>query len=376
MSRVTIKYALASFLFSYVISMNALAHEQIPVLDPKGDVYKTEGPNDDSIYGTTVGEKSMLMVYTHFPDVEKPQETTQQVADRMLGDGRFLDIFHKQSYGKIKLKIHHVHDWRVMPRPKEENDPATTNGHRQMFVDIFGLYPEINFHDYDYLVAKLPGRGNFAFGERKDEAIPYRDGFIFHAVNIASNSAEVLAHEVAHCMGLPDLYTYGNKIKPKNPVGAWDLMSSGSRACGFLGWHRHKLGWLDADRKTYLTEGSHQMDLTPLDAESGISMVVVPLDNPKQPSVVYVLEIGQPPIPKDGEKAWPAGVLVYRVDATKATGCNPVIVLTRKDLDAGATFLTDDKFQDAEAPFRMKVGEPLKGGGFQITVDIATPQKE
>ena len=84
-------------------------------------------------------------------------------------------------------------------------------------------------------------------------------------------------------MGLPDIYTYGN-LKPKNPAGKWDLMSGAGSAAGFIGWQRHKLDWMDADRKTYLSEGKHTLELTPLDAKEGISMIVVPVTNPDQPS--------------------------------------------------------------------------------------------
>jgi len=350
----------------------AAAGGVIPTLNTKGDVYKTEGPNDFSIYGTTVGEKKLVMVYTHFPDAGIPKESTQEIAKLMYGDGRFLDIFHKQSYGKLKLEITHIHGWREMPRPKEKNDPTTTEGHRQMFVDIFALYPKINFFDYDYIVAKLPGRGNFAFGERQDQAIPYRDGFIFHAVNIGSNNPGVLAHEVAHCMGLPDIYTYGN-LQPKNPAGPWDLMSSGGGATGFIGWHRHKLGWMDDNRKAYLTQGSHDIELTPLDAQEGTSMVVIPADKPESPSKVYVVEIGQPPIPKKGEKPYPAGVLIYSVDATIATGQNPVVVMGRDGLERDATYLTGHSFGNKEASFRLEVGEALKGGGFKVKVSVTKP---
>ncbi len=341
----------------------------IPALNTKGDVYKTQGPNDFEIYGTTTGNKKLIMVYTHFPDTGVPKETTQEIEEKMYGDGRFLAIFHQQSYGRLKFEITHIHGWREMPRPKQQNDPVTTEGHRQMFVDIFGLYPKINFFDYDYIVCKLPGRGNFAFGERKDRAIPYRDGFIFHAVNIGSDNPGVLAHEVAHCMGLPDIYTYGN-LQPKNPAGPWDLMSSGGGATGFIGWHRHKLGWMPAARQRYLTEGKHQIELTPLDAKSGTSMIVVPADNPKHPSKVYVVEIGQPPIPKKDAKACPAGVLIYSVDATLATGKNPVIVHGRDGVGQGATYLQGHQFEIEGAPLKVEVGNTLEGGGFKVRVMV------
>ena len=60
--------------------------------------------------------------------------------------------------------------------------------------------------DYDYILISMPGRGNFAFGERDDKAIPYRGKKINTAVNQGSMSYFTLAHELAHCMGLPDLF--------------------------------------------------------------------------------------------------------------------------------------------------------------------------
>ena len=77
----------------------------VPALDTKGDVYKTEGPNDFEIYATTTGNKKLIMVYTHFRDLGAPKETTQEIEKKMYGDGRFLDIFHKQSHGKLSLSV-------------------------------------------------------------------------------------------------------------------------------------------------------------------------------------------------------------------------------------------------------------------------------
>ncbi|MDP7108211.1 MAG: hypothetical protein QGH41_14105, partial [Roseibacillus sp.] len=36
---------------------------QIPVLDTRGDVYKTEGANDPLIYDSTIGHKKAIMLY-------------------------------------------------------------------------------------------------------------------------------------------------------------------------------------------------------------------------------------------------------------------------------------------------------------------------
>lgn len=94
--------------------LNVATRGVIPPLDTKGDVYKTWGPNDLEIYGTTTGDKKLIMVYTHFKDLGVPKVSTQDIEKKMYGDGRFLDFF--------------------------------------------ALYPKINFFDYDYIVCKLPPR--------------------------------------------------------------------------------------------------------------------------------------------------------------------------------------------------------------------------
>jgi len=221
----------------------------IPTLDTKGDVYKTEGPNDPLIYDPVVGHKTAVLLYVNFPNIPQAGDTKER-GQKLLAGGKFQKLFKDQSYGKLSLDIKHIHGWRTMPKQNKAYDPTTTEGHREMFVDAFALYPEINMLDYDYILISMPGRGNFAFGERDDKAIPYRGKKINTAVNQGSMSYFTLAHELAHCMGLPDLFSYGDANGPKNPLGPWDIMSG--PATGFLGWHRHKFGWLDADRKTYL----------------------------------------------------------------------------------------------------------------------------
>ena len=272
----------------------------IPLLDPRGDVYKTMGPNDPLIYEDALGTKKAIIVFVDFPDRRANKETTQERAEKVLGgtpeDGTFQTIFRTNSYGKLTLDITQVHGWRTLPESHQVYDPTTTKGHRIMFEEVFKLYPEVNFNDYAYTMVLMTAKGNFAFGARDDEAITHRGEKINVALNQGSRSPYTLAHELAHCMGLPDVYTYGNRVPegtPKNPLGPWDIM--GGPSTGFIGWHRHKLKWLDDDRKTYLTEGTHTLTLTPLNAEQGVSMIVVPApgEDAGNPSKVYCVEVAQ-----------------------------------------------------------------------------------
>ncbi|MFK7789398.1 MAG: hypothetical protein AB8C95_07925 [Phycisphaeraceae bacterium] len=344
-------------------STHALRTSPIPTLDPQGDVYKTMGPNDPLIYTDVIGTKKAMIIYVDFPD-RKAKETTQERADKVLGgtpeDGTFQTIFKTNSYNKLTLDITQVPGWRTLPESHTVYDPTTTEGHRIMFEAAFELYPEINFNDYDYTMVLMTAKGNFAFGARDDEAITHRGEKINVALNQGSRSPYTLAHELAHCMGLPDVYTYGNRVPegtPMNPLGPWDIM--GGPSTGFIGWHRHKLDWLDADRKTYLTQGVHTLTLTPLNDDQGLSMIVVPAigEDAANPSKVFVIEVAQYLLPSPRrELPRPLGVLVYSIDATKPTGINPAVVFPAPGRDkVNAALHAGETFTNDSAPFTLKV---------------------
>jgi hypothetical protein len=339
----------------------------IPQLDSKGDVYKSEGITDPLIYENAVGRKKVIMMYLDFEDAEMDVDTRER-GEKVLGGDTFEKLFAEQSYGKISFDITHVHGWRRLPGKAGDYSSKTTDSHRELFVQVFALYPEIDFREYDYINANMPRIGNTAFGEREDIAIPYRGGKIKVAMNLSSPSPFVLAHEVAHLMGLPDLYTYADFDGPKNPAGPWDLMSSAGNASGFLGWHRHKLEWLDADRKTYLSGTDTKLTLTRLDAKSGISMVAIPVDDIENPSKVFVIEVAQARRYGDGKTIPAGGVLVYTVDATIVTGNNPVVVFPKDDMNKAA-FEPGDSFEHKDAPFTMEVtgGTPEEGYRLEIS---------
>jgi M6 family metalloprotease-like protein len=339
----------------------------IPELDSKGDVYKTEGANDPLIYDSTVGRKKVIMLYLDFSDAEMKIDT-QKRAKIVLGEGTFQELFDEQSYGKLSFEIEHVDGWRRLSKSHKKYSSKTTETHRELFVEIFSLYPKVDFLAYDYIMVNMPRIGNTAFGERDDIAIPYKGKKIKVALNISSGSPYVLVHEAAHCMGLPDLYSYGDAKGPRNPTGPWDIMSAAGRASGFLGWHRHKLQWLDADRKTYLVKGKHRFKLTPLNGSSGVSMITVPVDNPAKPSKIFVVELAQP-FRVQGKDGTATGVLVYSVDAKLASGQNAVVVYPKGNL-LNAPFQSGDRFVHQDAPFHVKVLKKNEDGSYLIEVGI------
>jgi M6 family metalloprotease-like protein len=84
-----------------------------------------------------------------------------------------------------------------------------------------------------------------------------------------------VVHEVGHLTDLPDLYPAGGSA-PDSKAGCWDIMSDIFHSVSFLGWHRHKNGWLDPSRATYL-QGSTTWygTISPLSGQCGLSMIVL-----------------------------------------------------------------------------------------------------
>ena len=136
---------------------------QIPDLDTKGDVYKTEGANDSLIYDSTIGNKKCIMLYADFSDAVMKVDTKER-ANGVLGNGLFQKLFYEQSYGKMTVDVKHVHGWRRLSKSADKYSSRTTESHRELFVEIFDLYPKINFLDYDYIMVNMPRIGNTAFG--------------------------------------------------------------------------------------------------------------------------------------------------------------------------------------------------------------------
>src|SRR4029077_16788630 len=130
--------------------------------------------------------------------------------------------------------------------------------------------------------------------------------------------------------GLPDLYPSGGGAY-NSEAGCWPIMSDIFHSVSFLGWHRHKNGWLPASRATYINAGTPVWygTLSPLSGSCGLSMVVLPVDDVHHPSKVFVIELAQPVLGTNGQY-WGEGVLVYTVDAAIDTLESPVAIIPRQ----------------------------------------------
>jgi len=302
-----------------------------------------------------------------------------------LGDGKAQQFFKDQSYGKMSLDVTIVNGWKRMPKPVgdyvNERGVFSFAQHKAYLTDACALFPTLKFWNYPivYVVAvktptirlspafqAYPGTGAKTGGREVRLAATFgNDSY--------KNRWTNLVHETGHLLGLPDLYRLDGQAFH---VGAWDIMCDLFKGTSFLGWHRHKLGWLDDNRKKYLRSGTLRTILTPLSSNSGVSMIVVPADNPDRPSKVYVVEIAEPVLGSD-EKPTGEGILIYSVDATIATGTTPVCIYPKNSPDNDrklyqAPFGVGDLFSEDGVPLTVRVNRKTSKG---YEVVVTTPAR-
>jgi M6 family metalloprotease-like protein len=361
-----------------------------------------EAATDFKHFAKPVGTVRAVMIFVGFPDAPGV-DLPEKVAEHLLGKGDFSRLYNDQSSGRLTVDVTVMSKlgWRRLAKRSTEYGTLTSGTvtfdtseqHRRYIADAVGAFTpsEVNFADFAMVFVVAPKEAAFrnspAFPVNKGHGVKVGKTEIRHAVTLGrdsyKNSFVNLVHEVGHLFGLPDLYP-GGKLAEDSLAGCWGLMSDIFRASGFLGWHRHKNGWLDASRKTYVRDsGTTSFALTPLTESSGVSMVVLPVDNASKPSKVFVVEVAQPTHGLDG-KAGKEGVLLYTVDALKESGESPIEVLPKiggHDNNFGNHFQAPFAAKDdsgtrtalgGHATIRLNVLR-TNGSGFDVEITYTKP---
>ncbi|MCT9010922.1 M6 family metalloprotease domain-containing protein [Streptomyces rhizosphaerihabitans] len=295
--------------------------------------------------------------------------------------------FRTASYGRLDYRPEApVRHWLRMPKPFKaygiERGAPFDPGYRELVQDIVAAAdPEVDFRSYDILnVLVTPNAGPSALDTvlsvtfAGNTEAPVADGvpvanasFVYSRQDDGSGSYSdtgyrVLPHENGHTFGLPDLYTQDGG----GAVGHWDIMSEDWGADNdLLGWHKWKLGWLDASQVSCAAaRGTSAYRLTPLAVRGGPKLVVIPTSARSG----YVLEL-RTRAGNDSAVCHP-GVLVYKVDADVDTGNGPVTVYDSHRDSGGCTRSPNVQAELSDAPFSP--GETFKDAKAGLTVQVAS----
>ncbi|MFF2364937.1 M6 family metalloprotease domain-containing protein [Streptomyces sp. NPDC058122] len=298
--------------------------------------------------------------------------------------------FRTASYGRLDYRPEApVKHWLRMPKPFKaygiERGAPFDPGYRELVQDIVATAdPEVDFRSYDILnVLVTPNAGPSALDTvlsvtfAGNTEAPVADGvpvanasFVYSRQDDGSGSYSdtgyrVLPHENGHTFGLPDLYTQDGG----GAVGHWDIMSEDWGADNdLLGWHKWKLGWLDASQVDCATApGTSAYTLTPLARKGGVKLVVIPFGTRSG----YVLEL-RTRAGNDSAVCRP-GILIYKVAADVDTGNGPVTVYDSHRDSGGCTRSPNVQAELSDAPFSP--GETFKVPHTGLTVQVASADR-
>ena len=358
-------------------------------------VQMSEGVPTPRGYSRSTGTVRALTLMIDFPDAP--------------GRGSALDRYHEffpqtenwfrtASYGRLHYRADApVRHWLRMPKSFEAYDidrgAPFDPGYREFVQDIVAAAdPAVDFRSYDLLnVLVTPNAGPSALDTvlsvtfAGNTEAPVADGvsvanasFVYSRQDDGSGSYgrtgyRVLPHENGHVFGLPDLYTQ----EGGGAVGHWDIMSEDWGANNdLLGWHKWKLGWLDASQVSCAAaHGTAEYPLTPLWRAGGPKLVFVPVDGRTGYAVELRTRGG------NDETVCRPGVLVYKVAADVDTGMGPVTVYDSHEDSGGCTrspnvhaelsdapFSPGETFQDPQRGIRISVTGADLNGDYRVRV--------
>jgi M6 family metalloprotease-like protein len=192
-------------------------------------------------------------------------------------------------------------------------------------------------------------------------------GDLYNAVTIASDwpnhKWQVIVHELAHTIGLIDLYDYGvteNWNDHHRHVGGFDIMGAYQDNLEFLGWSRYLMKWVKDDQ-VFCTQPSIEKTLIPMQTignevsdSKDLQMIVIPLDRYK----VLVIEAKE----KNQFCLTCDGLLVYTVDTTIDNGRGAIKVIP---IDRSTHIFKNDAM--------IRVGESLETHSIRISLISASP---
>ncbi|MDE0321903.1 MAG: cell wall-binding repeat-containing protein [Acidimicrobiaceae bacterium] len=382
---------------------------------PRGLSDTTAGFPIPDWFAASTGTLRLAVLFMDFPDVQAAHSTREEAERGLPFMEEYLEAV---SYGRFDLEIVAHHEWLRADKPSQELLGETSLGlslaHETGTFAVELADPDVDFSEIDAVMTIFPsthfGGGNAGgFVTADGNTVPHsRTNTVAHAEPVAFADAQpwgsVAAHELAHNLGLLDMYPYDAKAHelPSAQHGyewvkaEWGLMGleawflapeaderrrllwrfpSGGTNTGsttrlvpqeMLAWSRWQLGWLDEAQIECVDTAETVVELSPIaELGSGIAMAAVRTGAHE----VIVIEsrrvLGydvatEYRAPNGGRTTFPhlleEGVIVYTVDTLVHSGDLPMRI-------AG----DDGDGQVDDFPV-LTVGESVTVRGYTITV--------
>lgn len=276
------------------------------------------------------GSVRAALLFVDFSDRPAPAGSLAAARDNLIPA---VAMLNQMSAGRMTISTRIDTAWVRMPRPT--TGYPWSQSHSTYIRDaITAADPTFDFSGIDvvWITATRAATSISNSPTSNHQNITVDGTTIRNAITFGHDQwswgPKVLAHEMGHTLGLPDLYQYG-AADPFGATGGFDLMGLISgRSPEFLAWHRWLLGWLSNSAVRCLGPGESRVRLVAGEWGTGATMAAVPLGG----SRVLVLE-SRRPLRYDRDQAG-SGVLVYVIDAAVRGGQGPVQVMDTRPATA------------------------------------------
>ena len=331
----------------------------------------------------SVGTLRVAVLFLDFPDAQATYSTEVEAAHGLPYAEEYLEA---ASYGRIDVEFVPLHGWLRTPRSVDDYLVDTIIGETRVSPGTEAVRladPMFDFTGHHVVMIVLPS-SLFAAGDHTSEGAQTAEGIIVSMARINTlphpdrggpeQWGTTAAHELAHGLGLLDLYPYNahrHRLPPEPTARTWvrsqfglmklraafaarprdsrlkftGSLPDGPRVTGYaynlyagemLAWSRWQLGWLEESQIHCINAPEATVALGPVaDPGDATAMAAVPLSD----TGVLVIE-SRRKTGYDGEQESlhpegalikvPAlaveGVLVYTVDASLGSGELPIMV--------------------------------------------------
>ena len=315
---------------------------------PFGGLSVTAGFPLPSVAPTAKGQIRVAVLFVDFHDAPATSSTQTEALRGLPYAERYLE---SASYGKLDLRFSPVHRWLRAELGYASYGRSTDRADHSIHGHIDDTAarlagPDYNSSDYDLRLIVMPGA---YFGGANAGGPGLSDIERTSRINTdywGSRSGPwgpTAAHEMAHNLGLADLYPRVANLHflpTVPPAGkAWLRADLGLMGFGgwfaaspregltpidapeMLAWSRWQLGWLDDDQIRCISEPDATVMLSPVaDPGDGIAMAAVPLSEDDLIVIESRRRIGYDKRAALGE----GRVIVYTVDAGIDSGRLPI----------------------------------------------------
>ncbi len=271
-----------------------------------------------------------------------------------LDFSRIRDYYLTQSYGRMDLKFSMQDGTFRLPGKSSDYIDDNASGEAKVFQLMRLAYNEFRkvntAKDFDGLIFALPREylnphAGFAAGLDRVTGDFWNDapirvtwiGSMPHNWNDPSAPPwKVLAHEIGHNLGLPDLYaTNSNYANINNysgkTIGPFDMMGSLSAAGNELTfWNRWLLGWIQDSQVACISDLKEiqNVSLTSLSSsERGTKGIVIPTST----STAFLIESRRAQGFDQKLNPDEVGLVVYAIDTKIGSGAGPIKVIPKEN---------------------------------------------